>query len=135
MRDKASGIGAEETALDDDVGRSNENAGIPSIVDHQPLNDAAAAAAEDLQADAIVADGGAVDFDQDLRIVAVGQRVRHRSRLGITIDHDRAGNEWELGDGRDRADMSSPIAVRITAWNVKSDAVETWIGVGAVNRV
>ena len=92
MRDKAGGIGAEETALDDDVGRSNENARIPSIIDHQPANRAAAAAAEDLEADAIVADGGAVDFDQDFRIVAVGKRVRHRVRLGITIDHHRTGD-------------------------------------------
>ncbi len=123
MRDKASGIRAEETALDDDVGRSNENAGIPSTVDYQPANRAAAAAAVDLQAAAIAADGSAVDFYQEDRIVAVGKRVRHRSRLGITIDHDRASDRRESGNGRDRADMRRRVAIRIGCRDIETDYV------------
>src|SRR2546423_7097402 len=96
MRDKASGIGAEETALDDDVGRPNENAGIPSIVDHQPLNGAAAAAAEDLQADAIIPEAGAADFYLEGCIITVSQCIWHGVSLRITVDHDRAGDRREL---------------------------------------
>src|SRR5439155_21691527 len=89
-RDQAGGIGADEATFNDDVGRLNQNASAPAVINHQAAKGAADNAREE-QARWGTRSDCAADFDQQHGIVAIGQRVGAGTGLRVAVNDDWIG--------------------------------------------
>ena len=107
-RDQAGGIGADEATFNDDVGRLNQNAYAPAVINHQAAKGAAADAREN---QAVAPIGCAADFDQQHSVVAVGQRVGAGTGLRVAVNGHRVRDRGQSRGRRDRVHGGGQVSV------------------------
>jgi hypothetical protein len=78
---------------------------------------------------------GAIYRNSDNRVVAVGQGIGARPRLGIAVDGHGISDRRKYGRRRDGANVGRSITIRISCGNVKANRVGTHGGVRIEDRL